>query len=56
MPERLRSRKLWVAMLTAGGMLIAAGMQVDLDFETLAGVLTPVVAYLMGQSYVDGKK
>lgn len=46
-PEALKSRKLWVAVLTA--LLMVAQEQ-----YTEAALV--VVAYLTGQTYIDSKK
>tara|TARA_B100000131_G_scaffold135353_1_gene131969 strand:+ start:1119 stop:1316 length:198 start_codon:yes stop_codon:yes gene_type:complete len=56
MPEKLKSRKFWFALLGALLPVIAQyfSSEVDLNaaIQLSAGV---VVAYLFGQGYVDGK-
>ena len=52
----LRSRKLWV---TTGSMLLMFlndRYQLGIDSETIIGMSGLGAAYVIGQSYVDGKK
>jgi hypothetical protein len=56
MPEKLKSRKFWFALLGALLPVIAQYFSAEVDLNSAiqlsAGV---VVAYLFGQGYVDGK-
>jgi len=52
-PERLRSRKLWVAVLTALGVFLNGVFDLGIDQETLSGLAVVVASYLIGQSVVD---
>lgn len=59
--DKLKSRKFWVAVLTAV-LLVAKdglGIDVDIDAVTTAAVAVVTAAYLIGQGIVDafgGKK
>jgi hypothetical protein len=56
MPEKLKSRKFWFALLGALLPVVAQYFSAEVDMsaaiQVSAGV---VVAYLFGQGYVDGK-
>ena len=52
---RLKSRKFWVSIITALVMAIAAFTGIELDPEQILAIVLPVMAYLLGQSWVDGK-
>ena len=56
MPEKIKSRKFWFALLGALLPIIAQYFSAEVDLSSAiqlsAGV---VVAYLFGQGYVDGK-
>lgn len=55
MSHRLRSRKFWVAVGTAIGLVLVDGLGFELDKETIIAVVTIVAGYLLGQSFVDAK-
>lgn len=54
--EKLKSRKLWVAIITA--VLVALNDQLQLGFtqDSLISFVTIAVGYILGQSHVDAKK
>ncbi len=56
MPEKLKSRKFWFALLGALLPILAQYFSAEVDMSAAiqlsAGV---IVAYLFGQGYVDGK-
>lgn len=56
MPEKLKSRKFWFALLGALLPILAQYFSSEVDMSAAiqlsAGV---IVAYLFGQGYVDGK-
>jgi hypothetical protein len=56
MKQKLASRKLWAAILTAVAMLVTALTGVDLDTEQVLAVTLPIVAYIFGEAWVDAKK
>ena len=51
--ERLRSRKLWVAVFAAALVPILKALGFDLNTAEIAAVIGPAVAYVLGQSKVD---
>lgn len=52
-PDRLRSRKLWVTIVTGVVMFINDAIGLGLDENTINGLALAVSAYLLGQSAVD---
>lgn len=56
MPDKLKSRKFWFALLGALLPIIAQAMTNEILFEqALQASVAIVISYLFGQSYVDGK-
>lgn len=57
MPERLKSRKFWMALLGAILPVLASYLtsEVDLDQAIKAGSAV-LCTYLLGQGYADGQK
>lgn len=55
-PERLQSRKFWIALVTTVVMLINALTPIELDLAEVLGVVVPAGLYLLGQSYVDARQ
>mgnify|MGYP001606880514 CR=1 FL=1 len=53
--EKLKSRKLWVATITAVVLWITTLAGVELDVEQVVPVLLPIIAYILGQSLVDAR-
>jgi uncharacterized membrane protein len=51
----LLSRKFWIAVITAVTMILADTLGLELDPETVVAIILPVVAYILGESYVDSK-
>ena len=56
MKQKLASRKLWAAILTAVAMLVTALTGVELDIEQVLAVTLPIVAYILGEAWVDARK
>jgi hypothetical protein len=50
------SKKLTLAVTSIISLIVTNWLGFDIDFETIAGVVSIAVAYLLGQSYIDGKK
>lgn len=50
------SKKLTLAVTSILSLIVTNWLGFDIDFETIAGVVSIVIAYLLGQSYIDGKK
>ena len=53
--EKLKSRKLWVAILALLVELANAFFDLRWSTEQVLGIAAPAVAYVLGQGYVDGK-
>ncbi|MCS1351137.1 hypothetical protein [Mechercharimyces sp. CAU 1602] len=54
--DKLKSRKLWMAILAALYPIVSEVVGIQLDEETYLGFTGAVVAYILGQSFVDGKQ
>ena len=52
----LLSRKFWLAVATALTMLLSGHLGIELDAETVVAVVLPVVAWILGESFVDANK
>lgn len=53
MPERLKSRKLWVALITAVVIFLNDVFEFGLDEATITALVTTAVGYVLGQGAVD---
>ena len=51
MLQKLKSRKLWVTVITAG--LMALGSQLGIDPEMLEKIMAVAMTYIAGESIVD---
>lgn len=51
----LLSRKFWIAVVTVLTMILADSFGLELDPETIVAIILPVVAYILGESYIDAK-
>jgi hypothetical protein len=56
MNNKLASRKLWAAILTAVAMLVTALTGVDLEIDQVLAIILPIMAYIFGEAWVDAKK
>ncbi|WCN36585.1 hypothetical protein [Aneurinibacillus uraniidurans] len=54
--EKLKSRKLWMAVVTAGLVIANNGLGLNIPEESVMSIAGVVVAYILGQSYVDATK
>ncbi len=54
--ERLRSRKLWIAVLAGGLVAFAEQFGIDLDMEQIISIGAIAAAYIGGQAVVDRGK
>ena len=52
----LLSRKFWIAVITALTMILSNTLGLELDPETIVAIILPVVAYILGESYIDAKQ
>lgn len=54
--NKFKSRKFWMAVV-AGGLVVAnEGLGLDLPTESVMTVAGVIVGYIIGESYVDGKR
>ncbi len=51
----LLSRKFWIAIITALTMILADNFGLKIDPEVIVAIILPVVAYILGESYIDAK-
>lgn len=54
MLAKLKSRKLWVAVITAA--VVALAEQLGLDPDQVTSLLTVAVAYIAGQGFADAAR
>lgn len=54
--EKLRSRKLWVSVITAILVIANEGFNLNLPKEEIMTVAGLAMSYVLGQSFVDGKE
>ena len=56
MPDKLRSRKFWIAVIAALLPIVAQALTSEIGVDqAIQASVAVVVAYLFGQAYVDGK-
>ena len=56
MPEKLKSRKFWMALLGAVLPVVAAYLSAEIDLEAATRASSAILCtYLLGQGWVDGK-
>lgn len=53
MSEKLKSRKLWVALITAVVIFLNDVFEFGLDEVTITALVTTAVGYVLGQGAVD---
>jgi hypothetical protein len=51
----LLSRKFWLAVATVITVILADNLGLELDPEMIVAITLPVVAFILGESYVDAK-
>ncbi|MFQ5826178.1 MAG: hypothetical protein ACE5IA_02365, partial [Dehalococcoidia bacterium] len=54
--RKLKSRKLWTATITTLVLWVSAVAGLDLDLEQILGIASPIIAYILGESWVDARK
>ena len=52
----LKSRKFWMAIIGAVIMLVNGITELNLNATEIAGILLPIIAYIMGEAWVDSQK
>lgn len=50
------SRKWWAMVAGVIAALVTHFCDIELKAETLAAIVVPIVAYILGESYVDARK
>jgi uncharacterized membrane protein len=56
MPDKLKSRKFWIALLGAVLPIVASYLSAEIDLEAATRASSAVLCtYLLGQGYADGK-
>ena len=56
MRNKLASRKLWAAVITAVAMLVTTLTGVELEIEQVLAVTLPVIAYIFGEAWADSTR
>ncbi|MCL6479064.1 MAG: hypothetical protein K6T65_11730 [Peptococcaceae bacterium] len=56
MRSKLKSRKFWMAVVTAAIVVCNQGLDLNLPEEAVYTVAGVVVAFILGESYVDANK
>lgn len=54
--KKLKSRKFWMAVVTAMLVIANEGLGLNLPEEAIMTVAAVVIGYILGESYVDGKR
>ena len=56
MPDKLKSRKFWIALMGAVLPILASYLSAEIDLEAATKAGSAVLCtYLLGQGYADGK-
>jgi len=56
MKDLLKSKKFWVSLLTTALVAITVLSGVDIDVEQIVAMISPMIAYLIGQGIADQGK
>jgi len=54
--DKIKSRKFWMAVVSAGLVIANEGLGLDLPVEAVMAVAAIAIGYILGQGYVDGKE
>jgi hypothetical protein len=54
--NKLKSRKLWMTIVTALLIVANDGLDLNLPTEAIVTVASVVISYVLGEAYIDGKK
>ncbi len=54
--NKIKSRKFWMAVVGAGLVVANEGLGLNLPEESVLTVAGLLIAYILGEAYVDGKK
>ena len=53
---KLKSRKFWVAVIGSIVLLVNTTTGLELSVEQTLAVLLPLIAYILGESWVDARR
>ena len=56
MRNKLKSRKFWVSIVGAILLILADGLGVNIDKEVIIAAAGVIIAFILGESYIDSKK
>lgn len=54
--NKLKSRKFWMAVVAAILVIANKGLDLNLPEDSITAVVGIVISYILGESYVDGKR
>ena len=54
--QKLKSRKFILAIIGAVVMLVNGMTELNLNATEIAGILLPIIAYIMGEAWVDSRR
>ena len=52
----LKSRKFWMAIIGAVIMLVNGCTELNLNATEIVAILVPIIGYILGEAWVDGRK
>ena len=52
----LKSRKFWMAIIGAVIMLVNGITELNLNATEIVAILVPIIGYILGEAWVDGRK
>ena len=56
MSSKLKSRKFWIAVAGAIILVLTEGLGVDIPREAILSFIGILIAYILGEAYVDSRK
>lgn len=51
-----KSRKWWIALIGVAVPLVNHFFNLNMSVEDITALVVPIVAYILGESYIDAKK
>lgn len=54
MTGKLKSRKLWMSVISGVLVILNEGLGIGVDSNTVLGFSGIIMSYILGQSFVDG--
>tara|TARA_R100000808_G_scaffold8880_1_gene24784 strand:+ start:774 stop:947 length:174 start_codon:yes stop_codon:yes gene_type:complete len=55
MKSKLKSRKLWMSVISGVLVVLNEGLGIGIDSNTVLGFSGIIMSYILGQSFVDAK-